>query len=102
MEFVALNGGPEFKFSEAVSFAMECDTQAEIDELWSKLLADGGEESACGWLKDRFGLSWQIVPKRLNEMLADPDANKVNAVTAAFLPMRKLDIATLERAYAAA
>src|SRR5688572_25972780 len=102
LEFVALNGGPDFKFSEAVSFAIECDTQAEIDELWSKLTANGGEESMCGWLKDKFGLSWQIVPKRLNEMLADPDPKKVNAVTAAFLPMHKLEIEPLERAYRAA
>ena len=101
MEFVALNGGPEFKFSEAVSFAMECDTQAEIDELWSKLTADGGEESACGWLKDRFGLSWQIVPRTLTDMLSDPDPAKSTRVMRAMLEMQKIDVPTLERAYAA-
>jgi len=99
--FVALNGGPEFKFNESVSLMIECDTQEEIDDLWAKL-TDGGEESACGWLKDRFGISWQVTPRRLNELMADPDPKKVNAVAQAFLPMRKLDIATIERAYAEA
>jgi predicted 3-demethylubiquinone-9 3-methyltransferase (glyoxalase superfamily) len=100
--FVALNGGPDFKFNESVSFMIPCKDQEEVDFFWERLTADGGEESMCGWLKDKFGLSWQVVPERLNEMLSDPDQKKVEAVTAAFLPMRKLDIATLERAYAEA
>jgi predicted 3-demethylubiquinone-9 3-methyltransferase (glyoxalase superfamily) len=95
---VALNGGPEFKFSEAVSFAVECEDQAEIDYYWEKL-TDGGEESMCGWLKDRFGLSWQITPKALDEMMKSSNPAKVNAATAAFLPMRKLDIATIQKAF---
>jgi predicted 3-demethylubiquinone-9 3-methyltransferase (glyoxalase superfamily) len=102
MQFVALNGGPEFKFTEAVSFEISCADQAEVDYFWEKLIAGGGEESMCGWLKDRFGLSWQVVPKRLNEMLQDPDQKKVEAVTTAFLSMRKLDLKTLEEAYAKA
>lgn len=84
--FLALNGGSDFKFSEAVSFAVECADQAEIDYYWDKLTA-GGEESVCGWLKDKFGLSWQVVPKMLSEMLRNPDAEKVEAVTATFLKM---------------
>jgi predicted 3-demethylubiquinone-9 3-methyltransferase (glyoxalase superfamily) len=96
--FVALNGGPEFTFNESISFMIPCADQREVDYYW-ELLTDGGEESACGWLKDRFGLSWQVVPERLNDMLADPDAKKVEAVTAAFLPMRKLQIDVLEEAY---
>jgi predicted 3-demethylubiquinone-9 3-methyltransferase (glyoxalase superfamily) len=99
--FVALNGGPEFKFNESVSFMIPCRDQKEVDYFWERL-TDGGEESACGWLKDRFGLSWQVVPERLNEMLEDKDQNKVEAVTAAFLQMRKLDLPTLEKAYKAA
>ena len=101
-EFMALNGGPEFRFSEAVSLVVQCDTQEEIDTLWEKLLEGGGEESMCGWLKDRFGLSWQITPAELDEMLLDPNPAKVNAATAAFMPMRKLDIATIRKAYEAA
>jgi predicted 3-demethylubiquinone-9 3-methyltransferase (glyoxalase superfamily) len=100
--FVGLNGGPAFKFNESVSFAIECEDQAAVDYYWERLLAGGGEESVCGWLKDRFGLSWQVVPRRLNEMLQSGDERKVEAVTAAFLQMKKLDIATLERAYASA
>ena len=99
-QFVALNGGPEFKFNESVSFMIECDSQEEIDHYWDRLTADGGEESMCGWLKDKFGVSWQVTPRRLNEMIRDPNQRKVEAVTAAFLPMRKLDLAALERAYA--
>jgi predicted 3-demethylubiquinone-9 3-methyltransferase (glyoxalase superfamily) len=98
--FMALNGGPDFKFSEAVSFVIDCKDQAEVDHYWSKLIAGGGEESMCGWLKDRFGLSWQVVPVRLNEMMADSDPKKVEAVTAAFMPMRKLQLDVLEKAYA--
>jgi predicted 3-demethylubiquinone-9 3-methyltransferase (glyoxalase superfamily) len=97
-QFVALNGGPQFKFSEAVSFQVFCDTQDEIDRFWSKL-SEGGEEGPCGWLKDRFGLSWQIVPSSLSAMLADPDTAKSQRVTRAFLQMKKFDIATLERVY---
>lgn len=97
-QFMALNGGPEFTFSEAVSFVVDCDTQAEVDELWARL-TEGGAESMCGWLKDRFGVSWQIVPRALGEMMSDPDPAKVNRVTAAMLQMRKLDVAALRRAY---
>ena len=95
---MALNGGPHFKFNEAVSFQVHCETQGEIDYYWSKL-AEGGEEGPCGWLKDRFGLSWQVVPKVLPDMLMDPDPEKVGRVTKAFLQMRKFDIEALQRAY---
>jgi predicted 3-demethylubiquinone-9 3-methyltransferase (glyoxalase superfamily) len=98
MKFVALNGGPHFKFTEAVSFQVLCETQEEIDSFWKKLSA-GGEEGPCGWLKDKFGLSWQIVPKALPEMLQDPDTGKQERVTKAFLQMKKFDLAQLERAY---
>jgi predicted 3-demethylubiquinone-9 3-methyltransferase (glyoxalase superfamily) len=98
--FTALNGGPMFKLSEAVSFQVFCDTQAEIDRFWTQLTENGGAESQCGWLRDKFGLSWQIVPRRLNAMLRDPDAAKVSRVTTAFLAMRKFDLAAIERAYA--
>ena len=97
--FLALNGGPQYKFDEAVSFQIHCDTQDEIDHYWEKL-TDGGKEVACGWLKDRFGLSWQVVPKVLPEMLLDPDKAKVGRVFEAFMKMTKYDIAELERAYA--
>ncbi|MDQ1582165.1 MAG: hypothetical protein QOF36_219 [Microbacteriaceae bacterium] len=100
--FLALNGGPEFTFNESVSFAIECEDQQEVDYYWAKLTENGGEESVCGWLKDRFGLSWQVVPKRLNEIMADSNQKKVEAATAAFLQMKKLDIATIEKAYASA
>lgn len=99
--FVALNGGPEFRFNESVSFMIPCADQKEVDYYWQRL-TEGGEESVCGWLKDRFGLSWQVVPERLSEMLEDGDERKVEAVTAAFLQMKKLDVATLEQAYKAA
>lgn len=99
-DFVALNGGPQFRFTEAVSFVVQCDTQAEIDRLWEQLTRDGGAESQCGWCRDRFGLSWQVVPRRLGEMLSDPDRAKARRVTEAFLPMKKLIIAELERAFA--
>jgi predicted 3-demethylubiquinone-9 3-methyltransferase (glyoxalase superfamily) len=98
-EFIGLNGGPEFKFTEAVSFFVNCETQAEVDELWSKLTADGGEESRCGWLKDKFGLSWQIVPTVLGDLLGDPDREKADRVMQAMLQMNKIDISALERAY---
>ena len=100
--FVALNGGPDFKFSEAVSFEITCKDQKEIDYFWEKLIAGGGEESVCGWLKDKFGVSWQVTPERLNEMLESKDQQKVEAVTKAFLGMKKLDVRTIEEAYAAA
>ena len=100
-KFIGLNGGPDFKFSEAISFMIPCKDQKEIDYYWERL-TDGGEESMCGWLKDRFGLSWQVTPERLDEMLQDKDQSKVEAVTASFLQMRKLDLATLEQAYKAA
>ena len=98
-EFTALNGGPEFKFTEAVSFVVNCDTQAEVDHFWEKLSA-GGQEVQCGWLKDRFGLSWQVTPTILLRLLQDKDAAKSKRVMAAMLQMKKLDIATIERAAA--
>ena len=97
--FTALNGGPLFKFTEATSFVVHCDTQEEVDEFWSKLSA-GGSESQCGWLKDKFGLSWQIVPTLLLEMLKDKDVEKSKRVTQAMLRMKKIDIKTLKQAYA--
>ena len=97
-EFLALNGGPIFKFTEAVSFIVNCETQEEVDHFWSKLSA-GGEESRCGWIKDKFGLSWQVVPLVLVEMLADKDAAKAKRVTHAMLQMDKIDILTLKKAY---
>ena len=97
--FVALNGGPQFKFTEAISLYVGCESQEEVDELWAKL-TDGGEESMCGWLKDRFGLSWQIVPNVLPEMLQDEDPEKANRVMQAMLQMRKIEIDDLKKAYA--
>jgi predicted 3-demethylubiquinone-9 3-methyltransferase (glyoxalase superfamily) len=97
--FTALNGGPEFKFNEAISLLVNCDTQDEVDELWAKL-SDGGEKGPCGWLKDKFGVSWQIIPSRLDEMLADEDADRANRVMKVMLGMGKLDLAELEAAYA--
>ena len=97
--FTALNGGPDFTFNEAISFEVDCKTQDEVDGFWSKL-SEGGEEGPCGWLKDRFGVSWQVVPTRLNELLSDPDAEKSQRVMAAMLKMRKIEIDELERAAA--
>ena len=97
--FVALNGGPMFKFTEAISFAVQCETQEEVDYYWAKLAGDGGEESQCGWLKDRYGLSWQVVPTEVIEMMKDKDAAKAARVMDAIMGMTKLDIATLKRAY---
>ncbi len=99
--FVALNGGPEFTFSEAISFQVDCEDQDEVDMYWSKL-SKGGEEGPCGWLKDRFGLSWQIVPRALPELLADPDREKSQRVMRAMLQMKKIEIDALERAAEAA
>src|SRR5262249_20419394 len=97
-EFMALNGGPQFKFNESVSFVVNCKTQAELDRYWKKLSA-GGEEGPCGWLKDRFGVSWQIVPSVIAGMIQDKDHEKSNRVMQAILQMKKLDIKTLKRAY---
>lgn len=98
-EFMALNAGPHFKFTEAISFFVGCDTQEEIDELWAKLIADGGEPSRCGWLKDKFGLSWQVIPNTLGRMLSDNDAAKSTRVMNAMLQMTKLDQKQLQQAY---
>ena len=95
--FIGINGGPEFKFDEAVSFEIECETQDEIDYFWGKLL-EGGEESQCGWLKDRYGLSWQVVPTGMEELFADPDKGRAERAMKAMLGMRKLDIAALRAA----
>jgi predicted 3-demethylubiquinone-9 3-methyltransferase (glyoxalase superfamily) len=97
-EFVALNGGPMFKFTEAISFIVNCETQKEVDYYWEKLSA-GGEEVQCGWLKDRFGLSWQVVPTVLTEMLQDKDPQKAQRVMAAMLKMKKIEIADLKKTY---
>ena len=99
-ELVGLNAGPEFTFTEAISLMVSCKDQAEVDYFWDKL-TDGGEESQCGWLKDRYGLSWQIVPTRLSELLGDPDPERSSRAMAAMMQMRKIDVATLERAAAA-
>jgi predicted 3-demethylubiquinone-9 3-methyltransferase (glyoxalase superfamily) len=98
-KIVALNAGPHHKFNEAFSFFVGCETQQEIDELWAKLTADGGEPGRCGWLKDRFGLSWQIVPNALGRMLTDKDPEKANRVLHAMLQMEKLDLTRLQQAH---
>jgi predicted 3-demethylubiquinone-9 3-methyltransferase (glyoxalase superfamily) len=98
-EFMALNGGPQFRFTEAVSFLIDCASQEEVDYYWDRL-SEGGETGPCGWLKDRFGLSWQVNPTVLTEMLQDEDRERANRVMQAMLKMSKIDIATLERAYA--
>jgi predicted 3-demethylubiquinone-9 3-methyltransferase (glyoxalase superfamily) len=95
---IALNGGPHFKFTEAISLSVDCRDQKEVDHYWSKL-SRGGQESMCGWLKDKYGLSWQIVPEVLPKMMSDPDPQKTNRVMEAVLKMKKFDIATLENAY---
>jgi predicted 3-demethylubiquinone-9 3-methyltransferase (glyoxalase superfamily) len=97
--FMALNAGPQFKFTEAISFFVGCETQQEIDELWAKLIADGGAPSRCGWLKDKFGLSWQIIPTALGRMLSDKDAAKSGRVMNAMLQMEKIDLKQLQQAY---
>ena len=98
-EYVAINGGPLFPFTEAVSFEIRCEDQAEVDRYWDALTADGGEEVQCGWLKDKYGLSWQVVPKQWLAMATGPEPRKVEAAFKAMLGMKKLDIAELERAY---
>jgi predicted 3-demethylubiquinone-9 3-methyltransferase (glyoxalase superfamily) len=98
-DFIALNGGPVFHFTEAISLSVDCQSQAEVDELWEKL-TEGGEESQCGWLKDRYGLSWQIVPREFMELMSDPDPVKAKRVTEAMLQMKKLDVAKARQAYA--
>lgn len=98
-KFTALNGGPAFKFNESISFVVNCDTQKEVDYFWEKLTADGGQESQCGWLKDKFGLSWQVVPTVLIEMLHDKNSEKSERVMAAMLQMTKIDIDKLNAAY---
>ncbi len=98
LEFTALNGGPMFRFTQAISFVVSCRSQEEVDELWEKLI-QGGEEQICGWLKDKFGLSWQIIPTVLIDMLKDPDPEKSKRVTEAMLKMKKIDIQALKRAY---
>lgn len=97
-KFIALNGGPIFKFNEAISLSVDCKTQTEVDELWERL-SDGGQKSQCGWLKDKFGLSWQVVPSALVEMLQDKDAAKSARVMVAMMQMSKIDIAALKQAY---
>jgi predicted 3-demethylubiquinone-9 3-methyltransferase (glyoxalase superfamily) len=97
--FVGINGGPQFRFSEAISFQIHCDDQDEVDHYWSKLTEDGGQEGDCGWLKDRFGVSWQVVPSVLIDMIGDPDPEKARRTTEAMLKMKKLDIAALRRAH---
>ncbi|HEY8437114.1 MAG TPA: VOC family protein [Candidatus Limnocylindrales bacterium] len=97
--YIGLNGGPDFKFSEAISLSIDCEDQAEVDRYWSALTADGGEPSVCGWLKDRFGLSWQVIPRQLPEMLASLDRDAAGRALEAMLKMTKIDVAELERAY---
>jgi len=98
--FTALNGGPQFPFTEAVSFVIDCADQAEVDHYWEKLLDGGGKESQCGWLKDRFGVSWQVVPRALMELMSDPDPAKAQRVAQAMMKMVKLDVAGLKKAHA--
>ena len=101
-EFLGLNAGPQFRFNESISFFVNCETQEEVDYFWENLTAGGGEESMCGWLKDKYGLSWQIIPKQLGELMGDPDPVKSQRVMQAMLQMRKIVVADLERAHAQA
>jgi predicted 3-demethylubiquinone-9 3-methyltransferase (glyoxalase superfamily) len=101
-DFIALNGGPQYKFTEAVSFMIDCKDQAETDYYWNALLADGGEESMCGWLKDKYGLSWQVVPEALPRLLGSPDRAVAGRVMEAMMAMIKIDVAALEKAAAGA
>jgi predicted 3-demethylubiquinone-9 3-methyltransferase (glyoxalase superfamily) len=96
-QFLALNGGPEFQFTEAISFVINCESQEEVDYMWERL-TDGGEESMCGWLKDRFGVSWQVVPTALHALLSEPDPEKASRIMEAFFQMRRIDLPRLERA----
>ena len=98
-QFMALNGGPHFAFTPAISLLVNCETQGEVDELWDKLLAGGGQKSRCGWLQDKFGLSWQIIPTALGKLMSDPDPEKSKRVMQAMLTMDKIDIAKLQQAY---
>jgi predicted 3-demethylubiquinone-9 3-methyltransferase (glyoxalase superfamily) len=100
-KFIGLNGGPQFKLSEAVSFVVNCDSQAEIDHYWEKLTADGGQPSQCGWLRDKFGLSWQVTPSKIGDWITAADKQKSARVFAEVMKMGKLDLATLEQAFAA-
>ncbi|HKO97402.1 MAG TPA: VOC family protein [Pyrinomonadaceae bacterium] len=97
-DFVALNAGPHFKFNEAVSFVVDCETQEEVDHFWNKLTADGGQESQCGWLKDKYGLSWQITPRILIELTTDKDPERAKRAMQSMMTMKKIDIATLKQA----
>ncbi len=99
LTFTALNGGPQFAFTEAVSFVVNCASQEEVDRYWNALIANGGEESMCGWLKDRYGLSWQIIPQALMRMLTDEDPQRANAVMQAMLQIRKIEVPVLQEAY---
>jgi predicted 3-demethylubiquinone-9 3-methyltransferase (glyoxalase superfamily) len=96
---IALNGGPQFKFTEAVSLSVDCETQREVDEYWEKLTSGGGQEGSCGWLKDKYGLSWQVNPAGLGQMLSDKDPKKAKRVMEAMLKMKKIDIAALKKAH---
>ena len=98
-QVTALNGGPNFNFTEAFSFYVDCEDQAEVDELWGKLTAHGGEEGRCGWLKDKYGLSWQIIPKALPQLMSDPDRAKAQRVMEAMLKMDKIEVSGLQQAY---
>ncbi len=98
-EFMGLNAGPRFKFNESISFFVNCENQQEVDEYWNKLIADGGEESMCGWCKDKFGLWWQIIPRQLGELMGDPDPEKSQRVMQVMLQMQKIIVADLEKAY---
>ena len=98
-DFTLMSAGPQFKFTEAISFVVDCNDQKEVDYYWEQLTADGGAESMCGWLKDKYGLSWQIVPEQLNKLMADKDKEKARRVTQAMLKMKKIDIKKLQQAY---
>ena len=98
-DFTLMSAGPEFTFTEAVSFVIDCKDQEEVDYYWEKLTADGGQESVCGWVKDKYGLSWQVTPRRLIELTGDKDKEKANRVTQAMLQMKKIIVADLEKAY---
>ncbi len=97
--FIGLNGGPDFKFTEAISLSIDCEDQVEVDRYWDALIANGGEPSVCGWLKDRFGVSWQVIPRQLPQLLASPDRDAAERVLQAMLKMTKIEVAELERAF---